>query len=439
MGAFDALIPIRGIARKVGDLYKAMTYRPWLSIEGSGVTIEDDPTHVDPISRQVVGKTKVTITGGGGESTPIADQRVLGNVSGSTATASALTPAQVRTLLNVADGAPALASAGTPAAVGTAASRGTGTTAARDDHAHILADGAVSAAAKLADGVVSLAKLANIATARILGRTTAGSGVPEELTGTQVTAMLDVATTSLKGLLSTTFFDLLNGATSAATALALLRRDSNGDGALRYLTAQRLDGATSSVAVGTQSASTSTALGRSGANTTLDGAAITVTAGGYYSAYGLTGHDVSSNAIVRVIAGNYFSINAYGRKVDYNDQGGTENRIKKEWAADVQTTNATTATGWAPTVDARGGRVVGVVRGRHSSGHVSFRYEYDARLTGGAAAWVGGDPPLPVKIADPFLAGCQLELDLSTTTVRRRITGIAATTIDWSDTWEMER
>ena len=50
------------------------------------------------------------------------------------------------------------------------------------------------------NGVVTLAKIANIATARILGRVTAGSGSTEELTGTQATTLLDTFTSGLKGL-----------------------------------------------------------------------------------------------------------------------------------------------------------------------------------------------------------------------------------------------
>lgn len=50
------------------------------------------------------------------------------------------------------------------------------------------------------NNVVSLAKLVDIATARILGRITAGTGDPETLTGTQVTTLLDVFTSALKGL-----------------------------------------------------------------------------------------------------------------------------------------------------------------------------------------------------------------------------------------------
>jgi hypothetical protein len=53
---------------------------------------------------------------------------------------------------------------------------------------------------QIATAAVTLAKIANIATARILGRVTAASGVIEELTGTQATTLLDVFTSGLKGL-----------------------------------------------------------------------------------------------------------------------------------------------------------------------------------------------------------------------------------------------
>jgi len=56
------------------------------------------------------------------------------------------------------------------------------------------------ATAGIANDAVTTAKLANVATATIKGRTTAGTGDPEDLTGTQATALLDVFTTSLKGL-----------------------------------------------------------------------------------------------------------------------------------------------------------------------------------------------------------------------------------------------
>lgn len=52
----------------------------------------------------------------------------------------------------------------------------------------------------VADDSITLAKLADIATAHILGRATAETGDPEALTGTQVTALLDTFTAIAKGL-----------------------------------------------------------------------------------------------------------------------------------------------------------------------------------------------------------------------------------------------
>jgi hypothetical protein len=55
-------------------------------------------------------------------------------------------------------------------------------------------------------------------TARFLGRNAAGAGTGEELTGTQATALLDVATGALKGLMSSSDFNKLSGIASGATA-----------------------------------------------------------------------------------------------------------------------------------------------------------------------------------------------------------------------------
>lgn len=50
------------------------------------------------------------------------------------------------------------------------------------------------------NNVVSNAKLADVATSTFKGRVTAGTGDPEDLTGTQATTLLDTFTSSLKGL-----------------------------------------------------------------------------------------------------------------------------------------------------------------------------------------------------------------------------------------------
>lgn len=56
------------------------------------------------------------------------------------------------------------------------------------------------ATAQIADEAVTLAKMAHVSTARILGRVTAATGDVESLTGTQATTLLDVFTDALQGL-----------------------------------------------------------------------------------------------------------------------------------------------------------------------------------------------------------------------------------------------
>jgi hypothetical protein len=57
-----------------------------------------------------------------------------------------------------------------------------------------------SITASLIDGSIALARLASVATARFIGRVTTGTGVPEAMTGTQATTLLNTFTDSLKGL-----------------------------------------------------------------------------------------------------------------------------------------------------------------------------------------------------------------------------------------------
>lgn len=64
----------------------------------------------------------------------------------------------------------------------------------------------------IAPNSVGTTQLEDIATARIIGRLTAGTGDPEYLTGTQVTTILDLVNTTLKGLMSVTDKIKLDGA-----------------------------------------------------------------------------------------------------------------------------------------------------------------------------------------------------------------------------------
>lgn len=243
--SFDLLLPIRTIVDDDGKEYLS----PNLRIAGATVTTEgtgEDET------------TVVTPAGGGGSGTPssatpaaidasaaaagaattysrgdhkhaitdatialgkLADipyQRILGRFTAGAGPVEALTPTQARANLNIADGAAAVASSGTPASVATSASLGAASTAARSDHVH-----------DLAANVVALGKLAQIATARFLGRVTGSTGDVEALTGAQATTLLDVATTTLKGLMSAADKVILDAATSAATANALVKRDAS--------------------------------------------------------------------------------------------------------------------------------------------------------------------------------------------------------------------
>ena len=62
-----------------------------------------------------------------------------------------------------------------------------------------IANSAVTTA-KIAADAVDNTKLANMATATIKGRVTAGTGDPEDMTGTQATTLLDTFTSALQGL-----------------------------------------------------------------------------------------------------------------------------------------------------------------------------------------------------------------------------------------------
>ena len=64
----------------------------------------------------------------------------------------------------------------------------------------VTGSGTGSFAATIASDAVTNAKLANVSTATIKGRVSASTGDPEDLTGTQATTLLDVFTSSLKGL-----------------------------------------------------------------------------------------------------------------------------------------------------------------------------------------------------------------------------------------------
>ncbi len=67
-------------------------------------------------------------------------------------------------------------------------------------HSGDVTNAAGSLALTIAANAVDNSKLAQMATARLKGRATAGTGAAEDLTGTQVTALLDTVTSGAKGL-----------------------------------------------------------------------------------------------------------------------------------------------------------------------------------------------------------------------------------------------
>jgi hypothetical protein len=88
-------------------------------------------------------------------------------------------------------------------------------------------------ATEMAANAVTNARLAQIATARFKGRAAAGTGDVEDLTGTQATTLLDVFTSSLKGLVpasggsATTFLNGAGAFTAPAGAIPTLTGTAN--------------------------------------------------------------------------------------------------------------------------------------------------------------------------------------------------------------------
>lgn len=109
----------------------------------------------------------------------MAQNTIKGRITAGTGNPEDLTPANVRTMINVADGA--------------------------NNYTHPNHSGDVIS---VGDGLqtiqnnsVTYAKMQDVSsTSRFIGRITTGAGDPEELTGTQATTLLDVFTTTLKGL-----------------------------------------------------------------------------------------------------------------------------------------------------------------------------------------------------------------------------------------------
>ena len=86
----------------------------------------------------------------------------------------------------------------------------------------------VTAAATIQPNVVSNTKLAQVATQTFKGRTSALTGNVEDLTTAQATALLDPATVTLKGLMSSSDFIKLAGISSGASVSSVSVATANG-------------------------------------------------------------------------------------------------------------------------------------------------------------------------------------------------------------------
>lgn len=163
----------------------------WATVSGGGGVTDGD-------------KGDITVSGSGAAWTidngavtvskmaDLAASTILGNNTGGAAAPIALSAAQVKALLAIAAGD--VSGLATVATSGSASDLSTGTLAAARLPAFGSGDASVASgggAITIANDAVSNAKLANVATGTIKGRATAGTGDPEDLTGTQATALLD--------------------------------------------------------------------------------------------------------------------------------------------------------------------------------------------------------------------------------------------------------
>ena len=167
----------------------------------------------------------------------LAANSIIGNNTGSPATPLALTSTQVTAMLNPyvgatsgAAGTKGLVPAGaagdqnkvlkgdatwltlaTVATTGSASDITTGTLPVAQTPAQTgdVTKPAGSSTTTIATNAVTLAKIATQATGTILGNNSGSTASPLALTGTQVTAMLDAATTTTQGLLTTTDYKKL--------------------------------------------------------------------------------------------------------------------------------------------------------------------------------------------------------------------------------------
>ncbi|MBC7739000.1 MAG: DUF2793 domain-containing protein, partial [Candidatus Saccharibacteria bacterium] len=164
-----------------------------LTTQATGVLqAAQEPAHTGDVTN-TAGSLALTIAAGA-VSLPkmanLAASSLIGNNTVAAATPIALTPVQVKTMLAITTGdVSGLGALATASAVNLT-TQATGVLQAAQEPAHTgdVTNAAGALALTIAANVVGNTKLAQVATARIKGRTTAGTGNVEDLTGTQTTA-----------------------------------------------------------------------------------------------------------------------------------------------------------------------------------------------------------------------------------------------------------
>ncbi len=180
-------------------------------IEAGATTDQTGSEIVSAIDAELGGTTWQSGGGGGGGATDrvtdVAQNRILGRVSAGTGDSEELTAADVRALINVSDGASpdqngaeikALyeGESNTNAFTDAEQSKLSGIAAGATANSGALANADTVGTNEIENNAVTLPKLAQVATNRLLGRTSGGTGEVETLNASAVRAFLNVLTST---------------------------------------------------------------------------------------------------------------------------------------------------------------------------------------------------------------------------------------------------
>ena len=187
----------------LGSLATASTVNLSTQVTGT-LAAAQEPAHTGDVTN-TAGSLALTIAANAvtnAKAAQMAASTLKGNNTAGAANAADLTAAQVKTLLAISSadvtGLGALATASTV----NLSTQATGTLAAAQEPAHTgdVTNAAGSLALTIAVNAVTNAKAAQMAASTIKGNNTGASANAADLTGTQVTALLDSVTSAAKGL-----------------------------------------------------------------------------------------------------------------------------------------------------------------------------------------------------------------------------------------------